>query len=210
MDGNSGVYVLDTETTGLLATDQVIELAYHQLLPLKELTALGNSIGGGILKLGRIEAWEYVVQRFNPTVPINKHAYAVHGLSKLQLIKEPSSLKAAEYLPKDMKYMLGYNIPFDYKMLGRPKDVLLIDLLAVVRKLRKEHAEWKKLELPDNKLDTYMKVMYPELNFNKQHSAKEDCIKSILLLCKVLLTLPEVDSWEDLYTFVNPKKEIEK
>lgn len=204
-------YVLDTETTGVGKEDQVIELACHQLLPLKEITILGNSIGGGILKLGRIEAWGYMAQRFNPTVPINKHAYAVHKLSKLQLLKEPSSLKVEEYLPKDMSFMLGHQISFDYRILGsKPEGVKLICTLALVKKLRKEHPVWKEFEIEDNKLDTYMSKLYPELTFSEAHNAKDDCIKVILLLCKLLPTIPEVETWEALYNYINPKKEEKK
>lgn len=204
-------YVLDVESTGTGKEDEVIELAYHQLLPLKEIVALGNSIGGGTLKLGRIEAWEYRVQRFNPTVPINKHAYAVHKLSKLQLLKEPSSLKVEDYLPKNMNFMIGHNISFDYRMLkGKPEGVKLICTLALVKKLRKEHEVWKKLETENDKLDTYMSKFYPELTFSEAHNAKDDCIKVILLLCKLLPTMPEIESWDVLHNYLNPKKEEKK
>lgn len=201
-------YSLNCETTGKLAIDQVIELAYLPLLDLSSLRVLASKTTGEELKNEVTLLNNWTVHRFNPTVPINKRAYELHGISKVRLIKEPSSLKVLEYLPKDMKFMVGYNIPFDYKILGRPKDILLIDLLAIVRKLRKEHPEWRKLELANNKLDTYMKAMYPELSFAREHSAKEDCIKSILLLCKVLPALTEVDSWEGLFKYTAGVKKV--
>jgi DNA polymerase III, epsilon subunit and related 3''-5'' exonucleases len=205
-------YVLDTETTGIGKEDQVIELAYLTLLELTYIreTFEGYSPENRLHKdVNQLrESTKWAVQRFNPTVPINKHAYAVHKVSKLQLLKEPSSLRVEEYLPKGMSYMVGHSISFDYRMLkGKPEGVKLICTLALVKKLRKEHEVWKELDIENDKLNTYMSKLYPELTFSEAHNAKDDCIKVILLLCKVLPTMPEVESWEDLYNYINPKIE---
>lgn len=200
-------YVLDTESSGTGKEDQVIQLAYLPLPTLKALKSfLESNTPDGIQKR-HTDLDEWLDQRFNPTVPINKHAYAIHKLSKLQLLKEPSSLKVEEYLPNGMKYMLGHCINFDYRMLkGKPEGVNLICTLALVKKLRKEHLTWKELEIEDNKLDTYMSKLYPELTFSEAHNAKDDCIKVILLLCKLLPTMPEIESWEQLYDYTTGAK----
>lgn len=204
---NMTTYVLDTETTGTGKEDEVIELAYLPLLGIKAASDLLHLIGEETFLLQLRSSDKWLNQRFNPTVPINKHAYAIHKLSKLQLLKEPGSLKVEEYLPKDMKYMLGHCISFDYRMLkGKPEGVNLICTLALVKKLIKEHEVWKKFEIEDNKLDTYMSKLYPELTFSEAHNAKDDCIKVILLLCKVLPTMPEVETWEDLYNYTTGVK----
>lgn len=195
-------YVLDTETTGTSKKDQVIELAYLPLLTLPSLINYNKRTSAKIIQCETAFSLTWLNQRFNPTVPINKHAFAVHKLSKLQLIREPSSLRVHEYLPTNMKYMVGHQISFDYRMLGgKPEGVKLICTLALVKKLRKEHEVWKKLEIENDKLDTYISKLYPELTFSEAHNAKDDCIKVILLLCKLLPTMPEVETWEDLYNY---------
>jgi DNA polymerase III epsilon subunit-like protein len=200
-------YVLDCETSGIGKDDQVIELAYHQLASIKAILQLAKELNPSELIRDISISRRWLNQRFNPTVPINKHAYAIHKISKLQLLKEPSSLKVEEYLPKGMKFMLGHNIQFDHRMLkGKPEGVHLICTLTLVKKLRKEHPVWKKLEIADNKLDTYISKLYPELTFNTAHNAKDDCIKVILLLCKLLPTIPEVETWEDLHKYINGDK----
>lgn len=204
-------YVLDTETSGTGKGDEVIELAYLHLTPLKELLKKDKNVSPQriIEEIKYSVGWLY--QRFCPTVPINKHAYAIHKLSKLQLLKEPSSLKVEEYLPKDMEFMIGHQIAFDYRMLkGKPEGVNLICTLALVKKLRKEHPVWKEFEIEDNKLDSYMSTLYPELTFSEAHNAKDDCIKVILLLCKLLPTIPEIETWDALHNYINPKKEEKK
>lgn len=204
-------YVLDVESTGTGKEDQVIQLAYLPLPTLKALKSFLESNAPDGIQKRYTDLDEWLNQRFNPTVPINKHAYAIHKLSKLQLLKEPSSLKVEEYMPKDMQYMIGHCISFDYGMLkGKPEGVKLICTLALVRKLRKEHEVWKKFEIENNKLDSYMRVMFPELTFSENHTAKDDCIKVILLLCKLLPTIPEVESWDALHNYINPKKEEKK
>jgi DNA polymerase III epsilon subunit-like protein len=204
-------YVLDIESTGISKGDEVIELAYLHLPPLKEFLKKDKNVSPQQITEEIKYSAGWLNQRFCPTVPINKHAYAIHKISKLQLLKEPSSLKVEEYLPKGMSYMLGHQISFDHRMLGsKPEEVKLICTLSLVKKLRKEHPTWKNFEIENNKLDTYMSLLYPELTFSSAHNAKDDCIKVILLLCKLLPTLPEVESWENLYTYLNPKKEEKK
>lgn len=201
-------YVLDCETTGTGKEDEVMELAYLPLLTLTSLVNYSKRTSAKDIQCETASLTSWLDQRFNPTVPINKHAYAIHKTSKLQLLKEPSSLKVEEYLPKDMKFMVGHQIAFDYRMLrGKPEGVKLICTLSLVKKLRKEHEVWKKFEIEDNKLNSYMRVMFPELTFSENHTAKDDCIKVILLLCKLLPTMPEIESWEDLYTYINKKEE---
>lgn len=204
-------YVLDCESTGTGKEDQVIELAYHPIADIKATIELLHLIGEETLLTQLNSSNKWLNQRFNPTVPINKHAYAVHKISKLQLLKEPNSLKVESYLPTDMKFMVGHNISFDYRMLkSKPEGVKLICTLALVKKLRKEHPVWKELEIENDKLDTYMSKFYTELTFSETHNAKDDCIKVILLLCKLLPTMPEVETWEDLHDYLNPKKEEKK
>ena len=101
-------YVLDSETTGLTAKDQVIELAYHNLPTIPELLYINKWLPEQKMleELQSSNLW--FNQRFNPTVPIHPKAYEVHKISKLALIKEPSSLKASSYLPKDVTYLVGH------------------------------------------------------------------------------------------------------
>lgn len=64
---NADTIILDTETTGLSKTDEVIEIAAI------------NGLGAVLLDC-----------RIRPTVPISPHAEAVHGISEKSLINSPS------------------------------------------------------------------------------------------------------------------------
>ncbi len=111
------IYICDTETTGLTAKDQVIELATIKLQPeIHHLhsDALHESIMNPVL-LENISS----SQLFNPTVPIHERAKAVHGYTKRSLLGKPCSKTVK--LPEDAVLIIGHNIAFDIRMLGTPQ-----------------------------------------------------------------------------------------
>ncbi len=216
------VYILDTETTGLTAKDQIIELSYINLSHI-EFSALGIHTNKVIEVEGMVDylniargASEVYTEAFKPTVPIHPMAYQCHGKTIRDLIGCRPSKEAK--IPEDMYYMIGHNITFDHKMLGKPA-VKLIDSLKIVKKLRKTHEYFLNACFTEtsNALDSLITAMYPEdckhIILDK-HSALDDCIKVVLLLAKLyeLYTQNEKgeqialwDTWEQLYNFSEGK-----
>lgn len=106
-------YIADTETTGTEPEDQIIELAHTKL------------VSG---------PWSLSAQSFDcyykPTKPIVWGAMAAHHIIPSDLEHmQPSSVAA---MPADCTILIGHNIDFDWKMLGKP-DVKRICTLAMAR-----------------------------------------------------------------------------
>lgn len=194
------VLILDTETTGITAKDQVIELAYITCGELVRNFVNGFSclVLNNFDQLYTADCRMYN-ERFKPTVPINPHAYKVHGISMLKLLNCRPSSEAV--IPADVKYLVGHNISFDHRMLNKP-DVLLIDTLVLTRTLRKlgmlstDDMEGK------DKLDVLIKHHFPHIAsilIKPLHNALYDCYKVILLLSVILEKFPNVSTWDALY-----------
>lgn len=178
--------ILDTETTGVSSIDQVIELAKLYMMP----TIKDNCIQVENL----LEATS--CERFRPTVPINERAYEVHGIRMKDLLSCPSSLRLEA--PKAVGY-IGHNVSFDHRMLKKP-NVKLICTLGLARSLDKQ----LKLGFENHKLDTLSEHYYPDLVevLNpKLHSAKLDVIKCFLVLIKLVEHLPNIKTFDELYSF---------
>jgi DNA polymerase III epsilon subunit-like protein len=91
-----GIYILDSETTGMSKNDQVIQLCYAQIPNSIELLKqfVCDEPSTQVHKLTKVNNY------YNPSVPIHPMALEVHGLSKLKLVKHPSSTTVT--VPKDM------------------------------------------------------------------------------------------------------------
>jgi exodeoxyribonuclease X len=77
--------------------------------------------------LKRLSEWK---GDYKPENPITYGAMAVHHIMDEDLVDCPPSSSFA--LP-ETTYLIGHNIMFDYKVIGKPKGVLLIDTLALAR-----------------------------------------------------------------------------
>ena len=190
------VLIADCETTGVSGTDQVIELAYF---PAPE------NIRDWVADYISSDFDNYYVdtiynERFKPSVPINPHAYKVHGIGKIHLLKCRPSTEAV--IPTDTKYLIGHNIAFDYRMLGKPENLLLIDTLVIVRILRKLGMLTNDEMDGKDKLDVLVEHYYPTIAstlIKPLHSALDDCYKVVLLLAEILRLFPNVNTWDALY-----------
>lgn len=93
---NANTIILDTETTGLSRTDEVIEIAAI------------NGLGAVLLDC-----------RIKPTVPINPHAEAVHGISASSLADAPawSAIHTRFLSLIEGKTVIAFNAKFDLAML---------------------------------------------------------------------------------------------
>ena len=109
------VAFIDTETTGTGENDQVIEVAY--------IVCDSEYVCDSVQVVGEH-------QRYKPTVPIKFGAMATHHIIEEDLEGEPefSTFK----MPENISYLIGHNVDFDWKMLGKP-DIPRICTLALAR-----------------------------------------------------------------------------
>lgn len=189
------VLILDCESTGVSNADEIIELAYIQASD-----DIRKFIAYYIEAMPEIDFPQQVYnERFNPSVPINPHASKVHGISKLKLLKCRPSSEAV--IPANVKYLVGHNISFDHRMLGKP-DVLLIDTLTLVKTLRKFRLITNNDDEGKDKLDVLIAHYFPEIAktlIKPLHSALDDCYKVILLLSVILEKFPTIETWDQLF-----------
>lgn len=200
-------YLLDTETNigPKEGTPECIELAWVKLNEIGE----GN---GTLLFVDEGESYPYVFQRyFQPSQPISIEALAVHHISNEKLSRLTESFSpcitsedAAGFLPKDLTYMVGHNIDFDYGVLGEPENIKLIDTLTLCRKLAPSLTSHSQ-----NTMMYYVESLRPEPNYDfiteiqtNAHSAKQDILNLQLILDWILFKLTTehgCKSWEDIY-----------
>jgi len=206
-------YILDTETTGVSKTDQVIELATLQLGPLvEEISSLPE-----LIDFSTIENLHQCVEesRYLPTCPINPHAYAVHGISRPMLFGKP--LSSSIKLPEDAIYFIGHNVKgFDKRLLGQSnlkllqhlEDIRYICTLSLAKLISKHCGVYYE----DHKLDTLTKHYYPDyahILVTPLHSAKNDVVKNLLVLLKLVEHLPKnIDSWDRLFELQENIKKV--
>ena len=180
------IVILDTETTGLTAKDEVIELGYI-------------TIDNNLTTLHETSI------RYKPSVPINPHAQVVHGIDYKSLLgKLPSSKIALE----SIDYMIGHNISFDKRLLIQSNNdlremlekVKYIDTKILAKLIEKED---KTIKFLNHKLDTLVEYYYPNHSFstNKYHDALTDCKKVLIVLTKVKEAFPALDTVEKIYEF---------
>jgi len=111
--------IFDTETTGL-DSPEVIEAAWLELRSLSPLS-LGESFE----------------QRYKPGKPISLAALATHHILDEELIHCPPS--DSFKLPKDIEYLIGHHVDFDWAVIGSP-DLKRICTLNLARSV------WPELE----------------------------------------------------------------
>jgi hypothetical protein len=99
---------VDTETTGLSRSDQVIEIA----------------IAAPVQQLGRWRLEPVLVQRMRPSVRIDPGASMVHGIYERHLRDSPAFEELAPRIREVMhgRHLLAWNAPFDRAALRRTVD----------------------------------------------------------------------------------------
>jgi exodeoxyribonuclease X len=200
----SKVILLDTETTGISnhpihEHPQVIELAYLSFETLEEFKMYlqANKIGIKSYIEHIFEDEDWVHERYKPSMPIHIDATKIHGILLKDLVDKPRSETIK--LPEETKYLIGHNIQFDYRCLGKPEGINLICTLKLIR----AYCTFKKEKPPSRKLDDLIGYYFPEVSglTPKLHNAKLDVIKVILILEMILNEFPKIDSWEMLWKF---------
>jgi len=199
------ILALDTETTGIKnhpihKHPQVIELAF---IPLKNDFQNLISISkiekkNSFLKLVDELTASGTVNRYLPSMEIDKRATEVHGIRFKDLLGCPKSEDLE--LPEETSYLAGHNIQYDYRCLGKPKNIKCFCTLTLARKLDKKFG----IGFPNHKLDTLILYFYGEMAqdlIDNSHQALTDTIKVILLLSKLLSYVPNIATFEELYKF---------
>lgn len=191
----SNILVLDCETTGLKTTDQVIELYYKE-------------INNHFVTLPELQFHK----RYKPSVQIDINAFKVHNIGMAALLKEDKSNTVT--IPEDTQYIIGANISFDIRLLqqsnpelnlGNIKLICIQELARIVNKINPD-------TYPNVKLATLYKHYFPEceLNANVYHSAREDVIKTLAVLLKMLELFPQIKTVSELYDFLQTMKKVKK
>lgn len=184
------VIILDTETSGVCAKSQVIELAYIELTPC--LKSILNSLE----------------QRFKPSVEINKHSYAVHGIGIRELLNKPKTSTVDVW---EDAYIIGANISFDIRLLTQSNPnlkftntrlICVLELAKILNKIKPRFSNFK--------LATLYEYYYPtcELNTVKYHTAMNDVIKTYRVLTSLLESLPALTSVDEVYDFIQATKKV--
>jgi DNA polymerase III epsilon subunit-like protein len=189
--------IMDTETTGLLPTDQICSLAW---------LGLGSLTSNKIL-------YEYH-ELFDITLTeMPFQAQKIHGISKSDIEGRPLFTNIAQVgLPDSVKYLVFHNAAYDWgTMLKTPlPDVKVICTMKLARAFILKESGCSLS--PSGKFRSYKLVdlcsdFFPEKRdfiFSGAHGAAFD-VKLTLLLLQILIQLTGVSSWEELY---NLQKEL--
>lgn len=182
--------VIDVESTGIenhpiRGHPEVIEVGYLSLFEFPKVNE------------DYLPVEAQYIERFKPSMPISRKAYEIHGILFKDLLK---CRKSEEFeLPKDTCYLIGHNIKYDHRCLGKP-DVKLICTMELAKKLKKQF----NLQYENTKLETLIKYFFPEDAAKlllDNHSALTDCKNTLLILTKLLAYLPGIDTFDKLYSF---------
>lgn len=182
--------IMDTETTGLLATDEICSLAW---LGLRELPDLGIQ-----------QTYDELFDITLKTMPFS--AQKIHGIKKTDLEdKQRFSSISQVGLPETLQYIIFHNAAYDWdKMLKSPLPVKVICTMKLAKALLpiEEGCSMS----PSGKFRSYKLVdllsdLYPEQRdfiFSGAHGASFDC-KLTYLLVKYFVDTWELNTWEELW-----------
>lgn len=190
------VYALDTETTGITANDEVIQLAYIKVSPIVKET---------IAMLEHTDEMEKFSKYYKPRVSIHPKALEVHGISRLALINEDCSTTCK--LPDDLRILIAHNAPFDFRMLAKTNEELLSSAKVIcTQSLAKkiEKLQGGKFGFENYKLLTMYKFFYPDLAYKYEtvhHDAMADCEMLLGVLIALLKAFPFLATLDEVYTF---------
>lgn len=174
--------ILDTETTGL-KTPQVVECAF---ISLEELSQYPET------SLMSVKHRTYE-SRFCPTKPIEYGAQRIHGITMADVKGLPRFDYNLLPISDTTKYIIGHNISYDHRAMGKVSPLKRICTLKLAKKL------WPGLE--SYKLVAIMQEFFPE-SYEQivadAHGAMVDVKLCLALLTKAVIEF-EFECWEDVY-----------
>lgn len=206
------IIVIDSETTGIAKTDNVIELAVFSsnIKNFKDYNVTSETFRNFVEWLHE----ETSVSRYKPKVPINPRAYEVHNIGLSALHDKPCTSTVT--VPENIDYIVGHNISFDIRMLlqSNPElewlnDVPSICTMELARGIKKN----LKIPLPSAKLSELTQHYYPEhteLLVPNAHAAKSDVVNTILIALAMLQHVPGIETWDELFEFQQTLKKVKK
>lgn len=196
------IHVADTETTGVTnhpihGHPQIIEFASIELT--NNLEALSAGVTSFATLRSAVQHLSAIgeTNKYKPSMKIHKEAVKVHGISMLSLLREPRS---EDITFPEMDYMLGHNIQYDYRCMGKPEGIKLVCTLKLARAFDKQFG----IGFQNKKQDTLLLHFYGEdirWLVTGHHAALSDCVKCLLLLVKLLEYVPSIKTFEELYAF---------
>ena len=182
--------IADSETTGLLATDQICSFAWLGLSDLPDLTIQ--------------HTYDELFDITLASMPFS--AQKIHGIKKSDLEGKPRFENISQVgLPESLQYIIFHNAAYDWnKMLKNPLPIKVICTMKLAKALLpiEEGCSMS----PSGKFRSYKLVdllsdLYPEQRdfiFGKAHGAKADCLLTLLLV-KYFVENWELNTWEELY-----------
>ena len=188
--------IADSETTGLLATDQICSFAWLGLSDLPDLTIQ--------------QTYDELFDITLAAMPFS--AQKIHGIKKADLKGKPRFSTISQIgLPESLQYIIFHNAAYDWdKMLKSPLPIKVICTMKLAKALLpiEEGCSMS----PSGKFRSYKLVdllsdLYPEQRdfiFSGAHGAKADCLLTLLLV-KYFVENWELNSWEDLYNLQEKK-----
>jgi exodeoxyribonuclease X len=173
--------IFDTETTDAV-DGELIEAAYFRV------HITGRDVYG--------TPGTPFVQRYKPSKPISFGAMATHHILEADLDGCPPS--AAFDLPRDVEYLIGHNVDFDWKVIGSPSTVKRICTLAMARHVWPQ-ADSHRLgalmyQLADDPARTREEL-------REAHSALADVGFCMVVLQAIAETVGGFDSFEQMWQF---------
>lgn len=168
------VAVVDTETTGIKPPIIPMEVAILRLA--------GQPHEADIKE----RFWS----RYNPGRPVELGAISTHHISDEDVKNCPAFSTFA--FPKEVKYVVGHNVDYDWEVLGKP-DVRRICTLALTRSLLPD--------LDNHKLGTlvyYIDGPSAKSRLQGAHGALVDAVNCFKVLQWVIVKLG-VGTWDQLY-----------
>lgn len=166
-------YIVDCETTGLIAPIQPIEMAWIELTE-------GYS------------AYDNFLRRYRPDKPIELGALATSHIMDEDLQDELPHTEAVFDLPKDMSYMIGHNIDYDWRVLGST------DVKRICTKALSQHL-WPGLDSYSQSALIYYHYRDVATEMLKEaHNALDDVENNFHLLTKIIQEVGEI-SFEVLW-----------
>lgn len=184
------VLIFDTETTDKKEGREIIEAAWITIAA--DVGLMGN-------EPDRIPAVlqpaEIFCCRFRPAKPINLGAMAVHHILPEELKECPPSNSFS--LPKDVQYLCGHSVDFDWEAVGSP-DVKRICTLAMSKHIWPNADSHSQSALLYQLLGT---IPSTRALLREAHSALADARNNLTLLAAILQAKPEITTWSALHAY---------
>lgn len=186
----TSLLVLDTETTGLPEKGsnmmpEIIEMAYTHIV-------CHSDDFDSLFEPSKCESFN---SYYEPSIPVTLGAIATHHILPSQLEGYPSSSLCRISDTASYDYLIGHNIDFDWKCLGKP-DIKRICTLALARSV------WPSLDSHSlSALCYHVRGLTEETRtyLRGAHSASTD-VQTCLILLKALIKELEPASWDTLYS----------